>query len=110
MSSKFDTRVAQEDDAIVIYVSGEIDVASCERLRDTIEPNMGPQQTIILDLSGVEFMDSSSLPILVQARGALTADGGSLRLRNPSVAAHRLLSVSGAEALLDDDATQRPSD
>jgi anti-sigma B factor antagonist len=109
MSSKFDTRVAQEDDAIVIYVSGEIDISSCAQLRDAIEPNMGPRQTIILDLSEVEFMDSSSLSILVQARGALT-DGGSLRLRNPSVAAHRLLSVAGAEALLDDNATQRPSD
>ena len=58
-----------EDDDIVISVSGEIDIAACERLRDAIEPNMGPHQTIILDPSGVEFMDSSSLPILVQARG-----------------------------------------
>ena len=109
MSPKFETRVVHEDDAIAIYVNGEIDLAACERLRDAIEPNMGPHQTIILDLSGVEFMDSSSLPILVQARGALTVDGGSLKLRNPSVAAHRLLSVSGAEALLDDDAEQRRS-
>ena len=39
---------------------------------------------------------------------ALTVDGGSLNLRNPSVAAHRLLSVSGAEALLDDAEQRRP--
>ena len=110
MCSKFETTVVQEGDAIVIYVSGEIDISSCARLRDAIEPNMGPRQTIILALSQVEFMDSSSLPILVRARGALTVDGGSLKLRNPSVAAHRLLSVSGAEALLDDDAEQRQSD
>ena len=109
MSPKFETTVVHEDDAIVIYVNGEIDIAACERLRDAIEPNMGPHQTIILDLSGVEFMDSSSLPILVQARGALTVDGGSLKLRNPSAAAHRLLSVSGAEALLDDDVEQQRS-
>ena len=108
MSPKFETRVVHEDDAIVISVSGEIDVAACERLRDAIEPNMGPHQTIILDLSGVEFMNSSSLPILVQARGALTVDGGSHNLRNPSVAAHRLLSVSRAEALLDDAEQRRP--
>jgi anti-sigma B factor antagonist len=110
MDSPFETRVEQEGDAIVIYVSGELDIAACERLRDVIEPNMGPQQTMILDLSGVEFMDSSSLSVLVQARGALTADGGSLRLRNPSVAAHRLLTLAGAESLLDDDAEQRRSD
>lgn len=83
MSPQFETRVVQEVNAIVIYVSGHIDIATCQRLRDAIEPNMGPQQTIILDLSGVEFMDSSSLRILVQARGALTLDGGSLKLRNP---------------------------
>jgi len=42
MSPKFETTVVHEVDAIVIYVSGEIDIAACERLRDAIEPNMGP--------------------------------------------------------------------
>ena len=107
MDPQFDTRVVRESDAIVIYVSGDIDIAACERLRDVIEPNMGPQQTIILDLSGVKFMDSSSLPILVQARGALTSDGGSLKLRNPSLAADHLLTLVGAESLLDDDANEQ---
>jgi len=103
----FETTVVHNRDGIVIHLSGEVDIAACERLRDVIEPNMGPQQTIILDLSGVEFIDSSSLRILVQARGALGTDGGSLKLRNPSVAAQRLLTLAGIEALLDDDATAR---
>lgn len=106
---RFETRVVQQGDGIVIYLSGEVDIAACERLRDVIEPNMGPQQTIILDLFGVEFMDSSSLTFLVQARGTLTRDGGSLKLRNPSLAAHRVLSLVGAELLLGDDAEQRPA-
>jgi anti-sigma B factor antagonist len=110
MSARFSTEVVSDGDAIVIYVSGEVDVAACERLRDVLEPNMGPKQTIVLDLSGVEFMDSSSLRYLVQARGDLTADGGSLKLRNPSVAAHRLLTLAKAEALLEDDAEQHRSD
>jgi hypothetical protein len=46
----------------------------------------------------------------VLARGDLTADGGSLKLRNPSVAAHRLLTLANAEALLGDDAEQDRSD
>jgi len=106
MSSAFLTEVVRDGDAIVIFVKGEVDIAACERLRDVIEPNMGPQQTIVLDLSGVEFMDSSSLPYLVQARSVLTQDGGSLKLRNPSVSAHRLLTLADAEALLDSDAEQ----
>ena len=106
---RFETRVVQQVDGIVIYVSGEVDLAACQRLRDVIEPNLGPQQSIILDMSDVEFMDSSSLRFLVQARGALTGDGGSLTLRNPSVAAHRLLTLAGAEALLDDDSGREAS-
>ena len=102
--------MVREDDAIVIYVSGDVDVAAVARLRDVLEPNMGPQQTIVLDLSGVEFMDSASLRYLVQARGNLTADGGSLKLRNPSLAAHRLLTLAKAQSLLDDDADQDRSD
>ena len=67
MSPRFSTEVVREGDAIVIHVSGEVDVAACERLRDVLEPNMGPQQMIVLDLSSVEFMDSSSLRYLVRA-------------------------------------------
>ena len=110
MSPRFSTNVVHEGDAIVIYVSGDVDIAVVGRLRDVIEPNMGPEQTIVLDLSGVEFMDSSSLRYLVQARGALTADGGSLTLRNPSSAARRLLTLVEAESLLEDHADQQFAD
>ena len=98
------TEVSRDGNVTLIRVVGEIDIATCERLRDAIEPHLGPQQTIVLDLTGVEFMDSSSLHILVQARGTLTADGGSLLLRNPSLAAHRLLTIAGLEDLLEADA------
>ena len=103
-ADNFSTEVDRDGDAIVIFVRGEIDIATAERLRDAIEPHMGPRQTIILDLSGVDFMDSACLGVLEQARGTLTEDGGSLMLRNPSKVAHRLLSIAGLEHLLQVDA------
>ena len=109
MEENFSTEVNATDEATVIYVRGEIDIATAGRLRDAIEPHMGPAQTIVLDLSGVEFMDSSSLHVLIQARTKLTADGGSLILRNPSSAAHRVLTVGGATDLLETDARDHPS-
>jgi anti-anti-sigma factor len=101
VDEQFSTEVAQVEGATVIHVRGEIDMATCERLRDAIEPYLGPRQTIVLDLSGVQFMDSSSLQVLERARGTLTADGGSLILRNPSKAARRLLTEVRAERLLE---------
>ena len=110
MAENFSTEVNATDEATVIHVRGEIDMATAGRLRDVIEPHMGPNQKIILDLSEVDFMDSSSLKVLVQARGRLTENGGSLILRNPSSAAHRLLTVAGANDHLEADAHDHPSD
>jgi anti-anti-sigma factor len=76
--------VTEEAGATVAHIRGEVDIVTCERLRDSIEPYLGPRQRVILDLSEVAFMDSSMLHLLVQARGRLTEDGGSLVLRNPS--------------------------
>jgi anti-anti-sigma factor len=97
----FSADVETSSEAIVIHVRGEIDLSTAGRLRDVIEPHLGPEQRIVLDLSEVRFMDSSSLHVLEHARGRLTADGGSLVLRNPSPAARRLLTVAGAQRLLD---------
>ncbi len=105
---QFSVTAERFDGQVVIQVGGEIDIATCERLRDAIEPHLGPQQTMVLDLSEVEFMDSSCLHVLEQARGTLTADGGSLILRNPSEAARRLLTAAGAERLLDEDVDEDP--
>ena len=110
MAKDFSTEVNATDEATVIHVRGEIDMATAGRLRDAIEPHMGPEQTIVLDLSEVEFMDSSFLHVLVQARGRLTESRGSLVLRNPSRAAHQLLTVAGANDLLETDAQDHPSD
>jgi anti-anti-sigma factor len=101
VAGRFSTEVAQVGDETIIHVQGEIDVATCERLRDAIEPHLGPQQAVVLDLSGVVFMDSSCLRVLQQARGTLTADGGSLVLRNPSNVARRVLTAAQAEYLLE---------
>ncbi len=101
----FSTVVERLESGILIHVSGEIDVATCGGLRDAIEPHLGPSQDVVLDLSKVTFMDSSCLAVLVQARGQLTADGGSLVLRNPSTVAQRLLSLTNLEDLLDAEST-----
>jgi anti-anti-sigma factor len=104
----FSTKVVETVDGTVIHVQGEIDIQTAERLRDAIEPHMGPGQAIVLDLSGVRFMDSTCITVLVQARGALTQDGGSIILRNPSEFARRVLDVTGIEFILDEDAADHP--
>ncbi len=99
--SGFHVDVVVGSDVTVALVMGEIDLASCERLRAAIEPHLGPNQRVVLDLSGVRFMDSTCMNVFLTARTKLSADGGSLILRNPSTAAHALLSAAGLASLFD---------
>jgi anti-anti-sigma factor len=100
-SSEFSVDVLVGRHETVAFVTGEIDIATCEHLRDAIEPHLGPDQRVVLDLAGVHFMDSTCLNVFLKARTRLSADGGSLILRNPSRAARTLLSAAGLEALFD---------
>ena len=102
----FAVLVAEDAGQIVAHVTGEIDMATCGRLRDAIEPHLGAGQRVVLDLAGVSFMDSSCLSVLLKARTTLGADGGSLILRNPSEIASRLLSRSGVAELFDTELDQ----
>jgi len=97
----FSVTMTEDAGHVVAHVQGEVDIATCRRLRDAIEPHLGPGQRIVLDLSEVSFMDSSCLTVLLKARTTLTADGGSLVLRNPSNVARRLLTVTGVADLFD---------
>jgi len=103
----FSCEVTQTGTETVVYVRGEIDMATAAQLRDAIEPHMGPEQVIVLDLSEVEFMDSSCLTVLLEAQTTLTKDGGSLLLRNPSSPAHHTLTAAGLTELLETDAENR---
>ena len=100
-SDHLTVEVDVEGGRTVAHVHGEIDMETCERLRAAIEPHLGPRQTLVLDLSGVTFMDSCCLGVFMEARTTLSADGGSLVLRNPSHAARRLLTAARATDLLD---------
>jgi len=102
----FNVTVETDDGQITAYVTGELDMSTCERLRDAIEPHLGPDQRIVLDLSGVHFMDSSCIAMLVAAHNELTQGGGSLIMRNPSDAARRVLTITETMALFEEDAAQ----
>ncbi len=68
-------------DHTVLEVGGEVDVYTAPRLRERlVELVEGGARSVIVDLSRVEFLDSTGLGVLVGALKRLRAAGGSLRL------------------------------
>jgi anti-anti-sigma factor len=92
--------VVDDGREVLVHVTGEIDRASCGRLRDALEPHLGAGRRVVLELSGVTFTDSSLLPVLTHAHARLADGGATLIVRNPSRAAHRVLSATGMTKLL----------
>lgn len=67
-------------DAAVLAVSGEIDIHSAPLLTARLAELEDSAGTVVVDLTGVEFLDSSALGALVGAHRRATAAGRSLRL------------------------------
>jgi anti-sigma B factor antagonist len=87
------------DGEVVICIGGEIDQANSDDFRAAVEPHIRARATLILDLAGVTFMDSSGLKVLLQTRLEKVADDGAFMLRNPSPAVRLLLAATNLDSL-----------
>src|SRR5262245_44088472 len=74
-------------------VAGEIDAHTAPEISEAIAQASGG--ALEIDLSGVEFVDSSGLRALIEAHQRLEANGGSLKLVRPSAVVSRLFDISG---------------
>ena len=66
-------------EATVVQAGGDLDVYSAPRLKETLDQTLIGSR-LVLDLSGVEFIDSTALGVLVGALQLSRSSGGELRL------------------------------
>ena len=88
-----EVRVTTEDVGArtVVHVAGEIDVASADRLREQVAHLLAQgRNDLLVDLTGVSFMDSTGLGLLVGTLKRVRLAGGRLDL---VVDSERLLKV-----------------
>jgi anti-sigma B factor antagonist len=76
-------------------VSGEVDAHSSEAFATALLAAGEQSAAVKVDLSGVTFMDSSGLRVLVEAQQRAEAGGPTLVLRSPSRQIVRLLDLAG---------------
>jgi anti-sigma B factor antagonist len=83
-------------DPPVIALSGELDPHTAPLLQGTIDQLLAEGSTdLVLDLSGLGFVDSSGLRVLISAQSLLADQGGTLTLHAPSETVRRLLEITG---------------
>jgi anti-sigma B factor antagonist len=95
---------------VIMSLGGEIDLYTAPRLHgelDSILAGDGPAQ-IVVDMSGVEFCDSTGMNVLLGAHRRARELGGDLELAAPRPTIRKILHVTGLETVftvLDDPAT-----
>ena len=83
----------------VVELRGELDVSTAADLRERLLATLGEDRTssIILDLSGLSFMDSTGISVLVAAERRAHQLGGTLFLVAPQKAVARVLHVTSLD-------------
>lgn len=89
----------------VVEVSGEVDLATIDRVEEVLAEAVGTGRRVVVDLSACDFIDSSGLRALVTARGSAEESGGSLALVTQDAGILRVLSVAALDRVLEIHAT-----
>jgi anti-sigma B factor antagonist len=91
--------VTQTDDGSrsVIAVTGELDIGTAPALRESLLRLLEREDVpdVVIDGSGVTFVDSSGLAVLLMGSRRWTAEERGFALRAPSTTLARLIDLAG---------------
>lgn len=80
---------------------GDLDLATAPRLRqDLVDASASGSTLVVLDLEGVEFLDSVGLSVIVGGHKRLRHEGRSLHLAAPRAIVRRVLGLTRLDALI----------
>jgi anti-sigma B factor antagonist len=88
-----------------LEVAGELDLAASSDLCAALTDFVDGGSDVMIDLSGVTFIDSTALAVLVRAHTDSVAAGGRLIVTNPSPVVVRVLHLVGLITMLDIEGT-----
>ena len=87
---------------LTIFLSGELDhhaarsaMSSVDELLDEYLP-----RDCVLELSGLSFMDSSGIALIIKTSRRMKALGGRAWIENPSKQPQRVIDASGIDRLI----------
>jgi len=89
--------IERRDGAVIVHLVGELDLYNASEVRSALLAVCaeGPER-LVVDLAGVDFVDSTALGVLIEARTKLE-NRRSFLLASPGLETHRALQISGLD-------------
>ncbi|MCQ2513786.1 MAG: anti-sigma factor antagonist [Ruminococcus sp.] len=90
-----------KNNILTAYIDGEIDHDSAAKIRTKVDgaAQMFKPRELYLDFSGVTFMDSSGVGLVMGRYRQMKLIGGALRVINIPDRLYRIFAMSGLESL-----------
>ena len=95
-------KIAENEDSITVYLTGDIDHHSARGIRADTDAvvQMKKPSVLNLDFSGVNFMDSSGIGLIMGRSKLIKECGGRLEVLNPQPYIRRVLKLAGIERIV----------
>ena len=100
--SDYNVSLTFEDGVLTAYIKGEVDHHNAVAARRRIDRELEEKRPreLILDLGGVNFMDSSGLGLILGRYSKAGELGISFAVSNPTPATLKILSLVGGERMI----------
>lgn len=92
---EFTCTAHQSGSHLIATIAGDVDLAIHPRFRAEAEVWAGKHTDVVLECSGVTFMDSMGLRVLVELWRNVTEAGHAFTLADPSKPVTRVLELAG---------------
>ena len=90
-----------QGDHVILALAGEIDLYTAPKLQSELTSALagGKSASIVVDMSAVEFCDSTGMNVLLAAHRLATERGGDLTLAAPRPDVRKILEVTGLQSV-----------
>jgi anti-anti-sigma factor len=86
----------------IVRLLGELDIAGCEEFEQALsDAGQNGAHTVVVDLSELDFLDSSGLRSLLKAHGELREKGVRLAVVRGTPAVHRVFQITRTDQRLE---------
>jgi stage II sporulation protein AA (anti-sigma F factor antagonist) len=92
----------KEGEILYVGIDGDTDHHSAKYIRETIDKEifLTRPRVMVLELSEVDFMDSSGLGLILGRYTRMREVGGLLKLSNPTPQTVKILALAGVDKLI----------
>ena len=93
-------KITEEGNVSTVFLNGEIDMDVAEKAKEVILPLIDTGKEVHLNLSDVQYMDSSGISVLIESHQKATELGTKVILKDISKSVLKVIMMAKLEQIL----------